>query len=255
MGQITTERPSGYITTTGPDRLRHVIVAPSPRIAAQFAACLLGVSLLGVGPAAAEEVAAPGDATQAAPAVVLSPDAVAPSSDAVAPPTDLEADATVVRAAATGSRLAVGDSLLVGASPLMRRHGFAIHAKVGRQFGTAPGILRGYGDGLPRNVVIELGTNGTVTLAACRAAVRAAGPDRRVFLVTNRVPRAWQDSNNAVLRACDLSFRASRVRIIDWHAASAGHPEWVAGDGVHQSAAGRAAFARFIDRAVDRYGR
>jgi lysophospholipase L1-like esterase len=45
------------------------------------------------------------------------------------------------------------------------------------------------------------------------------------------------------------------VRLIDWHRASAGHPEWFAADGVHTSAVGRVAFARLIDRAVDRHGR
>jgi glyoxylate carboligase len=143
---------------------------------------------------------------------------------------------------------------MVGATPLMRRQGFSVHAKVGRQFSTAPGIVRGYGRSLPRNVVIELGTNGTVSLAACRAVVRAAGPSRRVFLVTNRVPRTWQDSNNATLQACDASFTSSRVRLIDWHAASAGHPEWFAADGVHPSAEGRRAFAALIARAVDKHG-
>jgi hypothetical protein len=173
---------------------------------------------------------------------------------AVAPPTDLDTAAEVVTSRAARGRLAVGDSLMVGATTLMRRRGFAIHAKVGRQFSTAPGIVSGYGARLPRNVVIELGTNGTISLAACRRVVRLAGPERRVFLVTNRVPRSWQDANNATLRRCDRSFARSRVRLIDWHRASAGHPEWFAADGVHTSAVGRVAFARLIDRAVDRHG-
>lgn len=176
-------------------------------------------------------------------------------ASAVTPPSDLDPSATVLPARARQGRLAVGDSLLVGASALLRRSGFDVHARVGRQFSTAPAIVRSYGTSLPRNVVIELGTNGTVSLATCRRTVRAAGPDRRVFLVTNRVPRTWQDANNATLRACNRSFAARRVRIIDWHAASAGHPEWLAADGVHTSASGRRAFARLIDRAVDRHGR
>ena len=233
----------------------------------------LGVSLA-AGPAAADTVASP----SAAPSV---PAAVAPSTSAAASPsgeaaisasptagaavaepaivdTAIVAPATLttktVVAARSGSRLAVGDSLMVGASSLMRQHGFAIHAKVGRQFSTAPGIVRGYGAKLPRNVVIELGTNGTVSLSTCRAIVTAAGPGRRVFLVTNRVPRSWEASNNETLRACDRSFSASRVRIVDWYRASTGHAEWFAADGIHTSGSGRAAFARLIDRAVDRYG-
>lgn len=174
-------------------------------------------------------------------------------STVVAPPADLTSATVVTRA--RGSRLVVGDSLMVGVASRMRRRGFAVHARVGRQFSTAPAIVRSYGARLPRNVVIELGTNGTVRLSHCRAVVRAAGPRRRVFLVSNRVPRTWQDSNNRTLRRCDRSFRKSRVRLIDWHRASAGHPEWFARDRVHLSASGQRAFVRLIDRAVDRHGR
>ncbi len=152
------------------------------------------------------------------------------------------------------SRLAVGDSLMVSVTPSMRAKGFRVHAKVGRQFSTAPGIVRSFGSDLPRNVVVELGTNGTVSFAACRSVVRAAGKQRRVFLVTPRVPRSWEQGNLRTLRACDQSFAPRRVRIIDWHGHSAGHPEWFAGDRVHLSASGRRAFARLIVRAVDRHG-
>jgi hypothetical protein len=152
------------------------------------------------------------------------------------------------------SRLAVGDSLMVSVTPWMRAKGFRVHAEVGRQFSTAPGIVRSFGSDLPRNVVVELGTNGTVSLAACRSVVRAAGKQRRVFLVTPRVPRSWEQGNLRTLRACDSSFAPRRVRIIDWHEHSAGHPEWFAGDQVHLSASGRRAFARLIVRAVDRHG-
>lgn len=188
-------------------------------------------------------------------ALTFRPVAADPGASAITAPSDLAAVAAALRARAPRGRLAVGDSLLVSAAPLLRRSGFDIQARVGRQFSTAPAIVRSYGGSLPRNLVIELGTNGTVRLATCRRVVRAAGPSRRVFLVTNRVPRTWQDPNNAALRACDRSFPAHRVRIVDWHAASSGHPEWFAGDGVHTSVSGRRAFARLIDRAVDRHGR
>lgn len=234
------------------------------RIPAHVAACALGVSLMaapaqadtspeGVPATTTTAVTGTTTSTEGTPATTTGSIA-ATDSTAVPPPSDGSTTEAVVATRSTRSRLVVGDSLMVGASPLMRRKGFAVHAKVGRQFSTAPGIVRSYGRSLARNVVIELGTNGTVSLSACRAVVRAAGPSRRVFLVTNRVPRSWQDSNNATLRACDRSFAASRVRLIDWHAASAGHPEWFAADGVHTSAAGRRAFAALITRAVDRHG-
>jgi len=161
---------------------------------------------------------------------------------------------TAPASAGSRSRLAVGDSLMVSVTPWLRSQGFRVHAKVGRQFSTAPGILRSFGSALPRNVVVELGTNGTVSLRTCRAVVRAAGRNRRVFLVTPRVPRSWEKGNVRTLHACDASFSARRVRIIGWHAHSAGHPEWFGSDRVHLTASGRRAFARLIDHAVDKRG-
>lgn len=198
---------------------------------------------------AAEPALAAGAAGTGAPRVAAVP---ADSSVVAAPITATDAVQTSVRGK---GRLAVGDSLMVGAATRMRRRGFAVHARVGRQFSTAPGIVRSYGSRLPRNVVIELGTNGTITMAHCRAVVRAAGSKRRVFLVTTRVPRSWERANNRTLRACDRSFRSGRVRLVDWHGASSGHPEWFARDEIHLSGSGQRAFVALIDRAVDRYGR
>ena len=75
-----------------------------------------------------------------------------------------------------------------------------------------------------------------------------------MFLVTARVPRSWEAGNLRTLTACDASFAKKRVRIIDWHAHSAGHPEWFAGDRVHLSSSGRQAFQKLIDAAVDAHG-
>ncbi len=151
-------------------------------------------------------------------------------------------------------RLIVGDSLAVSVTSRMRAQEFRVHAQVGRQFSTAPGIVRSFGRQLPRNVVVELGTNGTISLSHCRSVVRMAGEDRRVFLVTNRVPRSWERANLRTVRTCNRSFAGPRVRVINWYRHSAGHPEWFAGDRVHLSAAGQRNFTRLIDRSVDRNG-
>jgi hypothetical protein len=155
----------------------------------------------------------------------------------------------------TGSRLVVGDSLTVGARVALRQRGFVVHARVGRQFRAAPAILRSYGQKLPRNVVVALGTNGPVALSTCKVVVRIAGKNRRVFLVTNRVPRPWQAANNRTLRRCDRAFPAVRVAVVDWYRISSGHRSWMVSDGIHHTTAGRAAFVRALDRAVDKYGR
>jgi hypothetical protein len=162
--------------------------------------------------------------------------------------------ASAPRAAGPRGRLAVGDSLMVSVTPWMNSHGFRVHAKVGRQFSTAPSIVRSFGADLPRNLVVELGTNGTVSLGACRSVIQTAGKYRRVFLVTARVPRSWEAGNIRTLNACDATYAAKRVRIIDWYSHSAGHPEWFAGDRVHLSSSGRSAFQNLIDDSVDSHG-
>lgn len=150
-----------------------------------------------------------------------------------------------------GGRLIVGDSLTVGIAPWLRSHGFGVHAKVGRQFSAAPSIVGGFGSRLPRNVIVALGTNGTVSLSACQRVVRTAGRNRRVFLVTLRVPRSWEAGNLRTLRSCNRSFAKKRVKMINWYGYSAGHPEWFGGDGVHMTASGQRAYRRLIARVVD----
>lgn len=156
-----------------------------------------------------------------------------------------------LRAEGPRGRLLVGDSVTVAVAPWMRSHGFDVHAKVGRQFSTAPGIVGGFGARLPRNVIIALGTNGTVSASACKRAVRTAGRNRRVFLVTSRVPRSWEAGNLRALRSCNRSFAKKRVKMINWYGRSAGHPEWFGSDRVHMTASGQRAYRRLIARVVD----
>lgn len=220
------------------------------RVGSVLTGALLAGGLLLPTPAVAEDAATASTEPTAA-AVAVTDQAAEQATVAVE---QVSVAVTVPKAAGPRGRLAVGDSLMVSVTPWMASQGFTVHAKVGRQFSTAPGIVRSFGSALPRNLVVELGTNGTVSLAACKSVVRTAGKNRRVFLVTARVPRSWEAGNRRTLRACDASYSSKRVRIIDWYAHSAGHPEWFVGDRVHLSAAGRTAFQKLIDRAVDTYG-
>lgn len=158
--------------------------------------------------------------------------------------------------AAPPGRIVIGDSVSGMNTGALKARGFRVDYTVSRQFGEVLGVMASYGSSLPRNVVIALGTNGTVSLSTCKAAVRAAGTTRRVFLVTNRVPRSWEPTNNATLRACDRAFTASRVHVIDWWALSDSNSDWFYGDGYHPNEwLGAQKFANLIDRAVDAYGR
>lgn len=154
-------------------------------------------------------------------------------------------------AASGRDRIAIGDSVMLGAADELRDRGFRVDATESRQAYKGPGLLRSRAGSLPTNVVVHLGTNGTFPLSTCRAIVRAAGPQRRVFLVNVSVPRSWERSNNAVIRDCAAGFADDRVRVIDWHGAAAANRQWLYSDRIHLKPAGQRAFARLIDESVD----
>ena len=155
------------------------------------------------------------------------------------------ADATV-----PWGRYAIGDSVMLGARDQLVADGFRVNAVVSRQFRDGPRLVRQLAAGghLPRDVVVHLGTNGLLDPADCDALVRAAGPDRRVFLVTVKVPRPYRDPNNARLRAC--AHRHNHATVVDWYADSRYHTAWFYPDGYHLTPDGRVAYAAFLDRSV-----
>ena len=159
--------------------------------------------------------------------------------------------AAPAHAAPSKDRYAIGDSVMLGARTALKDTGFRVDATESRQAYSGPALVRKKGSALPENVVVHLGTNGTFPLSTCKAIVKAAGPERRVFLVNVFVPRSWQDSNNAVIRQCDEAFAADRVHVIDWNAAASAHRNWFYGDRIHLKPAGGEAFARLLDDSVD----
>jgi hypothetical protein len=160
--------------------------------------------------------------------------------------------AASARADVPRGRVGVGDSIMLSAADELAPHGFSVHAKVGRQFSKGVWVVRDLlRRGLLRKrVVVHLGTNGPIDPADCDTIVELAGPSRRVFLVTNKVPRDWQDTNNAVLNRCAKG--RAKVHVIRWFGFSTGHPRWFAADRYHLSALGQAIYASFIDDEIDR---
>jgi hypothetical protein len=145
----------------------------------------------------------------------------------------------------------VGDSIALSASDELQQLDYGVNAKVGRQFGSGVWIVRHEAElgTLPRRVIVHLGTNGTIDPDDCDRLVAGAGPARRVFLVTIKVPRSWELPNNETLRAC--ASRSDKVHVIRWWSKSHDHPEWFADDGYHPNADGQRVFARYVDREVD----
>lgn len=146
---------------------------------------------------------------------------------------------------------AVGDSVMLGAKGQLLARGFsAVNAVTSRQSYVAPGLLRKRASRLPQDVVIHLGTNGSIPMSVCRSMVDAVGPGHHVFLVTVHVPQKWQKADNDVIRACAAAYPARRVHVIDWHAAAKAHPSWLYADQTHLKPAGAAGYARLIARQI-----
>jgi len=147
--------------------------------------------------------------------------------------------------------IAIGDSVMLGAKYELQRKGFdVVDAAVSRQAATGPGLLRKRGKKLPFNVVAHLGSNGTYTQSMCRDLVQTAGPQRRVFLVTIKVPRSYEAKNNRMLRRCAAAFSPDRVQVIDWNWAASRNPQWLYADGIHLRPEGARAFARIMRNAI-----
>jgi hypothetical protein len=153
-------------------------------------------------------------------------------------------------------RWAVGDSVMLGARAQLAARGVRVDAVESRQFHAGIALVRAARNAgtLPRNVIVHLGTNGTVTLADCHALVATAGTSRRVFLVTVHGPRSWMPGDNARLAACAASYRDRRVVLVNWDRAAARHPEWFYRDGIHVNGAGRAAYAAAVAKVVSAFG-
>jgi hypothetical protein len=159
---------------------------------------------------------------------------------------------TVTAAKIPGGRVGVGDSIMLSAKDELNTYEIHVHAKVGRQFSEGVAVVqRLKADGiLAKRLVVHLGTNGPIGPADCDQVVAIAGPKRRVFLVTNKVPRTWQDPNNDILNACASAY--DNVWVIRWYSYSTGHPHWFADDRYHLSAEGQAMYAAYVDSEVRR---
>ncbi len=76
---------------------------------------------------------------------------------------------------------------------------------------------------LGRVLVVELGTNGTVTSADFDAMMQAASGLARVVFVNVDVPRSWEAPDNAVLAAGVARYPGVAV-LADWNALASRPP-------------------------------
>jgi len=150
-----------------------------------------------------------------------------------------------------GPVTAVGDSIMLDIQSDLQADipGAQVDGLVSRQFETGIGIVQAdRAAGTLGNVlVVELGTNGSVTSSDFDAMMQAAAGAKRVVFVNVNVPRSWEAPDNAVLAAGVDRYPGVAV-LADWNALSTPHPEWFTSDQVHLQPAGTQALASLITR-------
>ena len=164
-------------------------------------------------------------------------------------PTTTVSSTTTTVAPVAGPVTAVGDSIMLDIQPYLQTDipGVAVDGVVSRQFETGIGVVqadRAAGT-LGSVLVVELGTNGSVTSSDVDAMMQAAAGVERVVFVNLDVPRSWEAPDNAVLAAGVARYPGVAV-LADWNTLSTPHPEWFTPDQVHLEPAGAQALAALI---------
>jgi hypothetical protein len=129
--------------------------------------------------------------------------------------------------------VAFGESVMLGAKPLLDARGILTFAEVSKlpsweleqvQLAKAKYHITG-------GVVIQLGTNGTVTREQYDALLDELYDVPRVVVMTVKAPKPWIDANNEIIRS--LPATHPNVVVLDWEARSAEIADHLGGDGIH----------------------
>ncbi len=148
---------------------------------------------------------------------------------------------------------AIGDSVMLGAVEALQQkmpNLGLLNAQGSRQPAAAIDIMRqwrtaGY---LGDAVVIDIGNNGPFTSEQFDEMMGVLAGVPKVLIVTLTVPPGVENpvaaSNNTVL--IEGAQRYPNAVLVDWHGASANHPEYFSGDSTHLSLQGAQAYADLI---------
>ena len=162
--------------------------------------------------------------------------------------------------AAEQSLLVNGDSLAEGTTRYIPRElpewRVAQSTAVGRHAREGDEVMRRYGSRLPHVIHVSLGTNDDPgDLDGFRDSIadvmKVAGRARCVVWANVVRPPYRGVSYRGYNRVlADESDRRENLRVLNWVRMVRRHPEWLARDGVHASAAGYRARAKAVARAV-----
>lgn len=127
----------------------------------------------------------------------------------------------------------------------------AIDCADGREMCDVAKAINSYADQevLGPNIVVAVGSGGMFSKSDVERAVDAAGDTRQLWFVNVRVPETWDEANNSVLD--EVASKHDNVHVIDWFAASDGHDNYLASDGVNLTKKkGASAYVELISSAL-----
>ena len=151
--------------------------------------------------------------------------------------------------------LLIGDSVVGYAMQPLRKLGYRINAQGCRTFPRGITAIKreAHKRGLPKLVVVELGTAGNVTRQNIARLLQLLGPKRKLVLVTPR--KFGQGFTGGVDPDAKDYHRAAerypgRVFVTPWAEFGEQHPEWFYPDMVHPNPEGQKHFVNFLEAAL-----
>lgn len=147
--------------------------------------------------------------------------------------------------------LIVGDSVLLGAMGTVAAEGFEVNAHGCRGWGEGIAYLRArrHAGSLPHLVVLQLGTNWSITAHGIREAVSITGSRRVLAIMTPREVGGFGGRDAQNVRAAAKRY-PEQVLVLDWVRYTRTKAAWFAPDGIHLTWSGIDGIARFLRRAV-----
>ena len=218
-------------------------------------AVVVTTALLGIGLAVAQPAPRPpGFPSKAANIAITTttgaPRASTPTSAAPAAPAPAHsAPATTLTPIPNAQVTAIGDSVMLGAESSLHRFlgdRLQMDANVSRHFSEGLDVVRRLHDAgqLGDEVIVHLGTNGSVPEDQLDEMMLLLSGVKRVVLVNTRVDRPWEQPDNDAIAAAVPRY--PNAVLLDWYTAASQHPEFLVQDGVHLSTAGQAYYSLML---------
>jgi peptidoglycan/LPS O-acetylase OafA/YrhL len=149
---------------------------------------------------------------------------------------------------------AIGDSVMLGAytqliSTIDTMFGAPVtgmDAAESRQFSAGVDVIANLKNAgqLGQDVIVQLGTNGTIDPADFDRMMGILSDRKKVVIINAKVPRPWEQQVNDTMAAGVKKYK--NAVLLDWHGYAGQHPEFFYDDGIHLKPEGAAAYAQFV---------